>query len=55
MKLYKFELGHHEVISIGDWLDVDDEPCDVKVISIVKVDMKTRTIWFNGVLVRELN
>jgi hypothetical protein len=52
--MFKFERDlYNNQITIGDtvWIDSDE----VLVTSIIKVDFINDVIWFNGVLVKELN
>ncbi len=35
-------------VQVGDSVDVDDFGGDVIVLSIVKVDFRSQTVWFTG-------
>lgn len=47
MNIYKLENGYGD-IEIGNVVEIDFDY--IKVLSIVKVDLKNKIIWFTGVL-----
>lgn len=47
MNIYKIENAHG-IIEVGNIIEIDYEY--IKVLSIVKIDIITNTVWISGVL-----